>query len=185
MFNRILKAGSHLLDATVIPADIEYPADAKLLNRARQWLVDGIKRISKKFNLKNVRTYCKVAQLLYISYQKKRRKTKKVIRLMRGKLLRFVRRNMRQLEELLPGYGEKLTVTELEKLYRRLRVITTLYAQQLEMWKRKARSIGSRIVSLHLPHIRPMVRGKDGRERGIRAEGAVKLGGRIRVYGQA
>lgn len=161
---RIVKAGSHLLDATVIPANIEYPTDVKLLNRARKWLVAGIKRISKKLKLKNVRTYCRVARLAYISFQKKRRKTRKMIRLMRGKMLRFVRRNIKQLKELLSEHGEKLTATELEKLYAWLRVVATLYDQQLEMWKTNARSVGNRIVSLHLPHIRPIVRGKDGRD---------------------
>ena len=161
---KILKAGSHLLDATVIPANIEYPTDVKLLNRARQWLVVVIKKIGKKLNLKNVRTYCKVARLLYINFQKKRRKTKKTIMVMRGKMLRFVRRNIRQIEELLAIHKQKLSDLELKKkLYRHLDVIINLYAQQLEMWKKKALSVGNRIVSLHLPHIRPIVRGKDGR----------------------
>jgi hypothetical protein len=32
------------------------------------------------------------------------------------------------------------------------------------MWKQKSHQMKDRIVSLHLPHIRPMVRGKDGRD---------------------
>lgn len=159
---RILKRGSHLLDAAVIPANIEYPTDVKLLNRARTWLVVGIKRISKRLNLKNIRTYRRVARLLYTGFQKKRRKTRKTIRLMRGKMLRFVRRNIRQLEELLGGCGERMTEAELGKLCGKLLVVKALYAQQLEMWKTKARSTANRIVSLHLPRVRPIVRGKDG-----------------------
>jgi len=35
---KILRARDHMLDATVIPANIEYPTDVKLLHRCREWL---------------------------------------------------------------------------------------------------------------------------------------------------
>ena len=65
---------------------------------------------------------------------------------MRGKLLRYLRRNIGQLEKLLRGYGERLKDKERKVLEERLRTVK------------------DRIVSLHLPHIRPIVRGKDGRD---------------------
>lgn len=162
---KILKAGDHLLDGTVIPANLEFPTDAKLLNRCREWLVMVIGGLKKKLNMKEkIRTYCRVARLFFVDFQKKRRKTKAMIRLARGKMLRYVRRNLRQLEELLKQYGKRLTTKELETIHRRLEVIHAIYDQQWEMWKTRAKTVKDRIVSLHLPHIRPIVRGKEGKD---------------------
>ena len=83
---------------------------------------------------------------------------------MRGKLLRYLRRNIGQLEKLLRGYGERLKDKERKVLEERLRTVKTIYDQQRELWKTRARTVKDRIVSLHLPHIRPIVRGKDGRD---------------------
>jgi IS5 family transposase len=41
----IIRPGEHLLDATVVPANMEYPTDAKLLNRSREWVVKVIRLI--------------------------------------------------------------------------------------------------------------------------------------------
>jgi hypothetical protein len=161
---KILKVQEHLIDGTVIPANIEYPTDAKLLNRCREWLVMVIKGLRKKLNIcEKVRTYCRVARIFFINFHKKRKKTKAMIRLARAKMVRYVRRNIRQLEELLKKYGKKLSRDELEAIRKRLEVIWMVYAQQLEMWKKKTNMVKDRIVSLHLPHIRPVVRGKDGK----------------------
>jgi hypothetical protein len=162
---RIIKPGEHLLDATVIPVNIEYPTDTKLLNRARRWVVKVISVIRRRCNLKEkVRTYCRKAQAVYVGFQKKRKKTRAMIRLMRGKMLRYLRRNIRQLEDLLREHGRSLRNRERTFLRRRLAVVKTIYGQQREMWRTKARTVQDRIVSLHLPHIRPIVRGKDGKE---------------------
>ena len=48
------------------------------------------------------------------------------------------------------------------KNYKYLLIIKELYRQQLEMFQQKKHSISNRIVSIHQPHIRPMVRGKLG-----------------------
>src|SRR5690606_4651109 len=39
-------------------------------------------------------------------------------------------------------------------------VVRTLYDQQREMHSKRVHSIADRIVSIHQPHVRPMVRGK-------------------------
>ena len=162
---RMIKTEDHLLDATVVPANIEYPTDAKLLNRARQWVVKGIREIRRRCDVKGkVRTYCRKAQAVYLGFTKKRKKTKAMIRLMRGKLLRYLRRNVAQLEKLLQAHGERLKARERRFLEERLKTVKLIYEQQREMWKTKARTVAGRIVSLHLPYIRPIIRGKDGRD---------------------
>ena len=162
---QMVRRREHLLDATVVPANMEYPTDAKLLNRARQWVVKAIRVIRRRCDVKGkVRTYCRKAQAAYLGFQKKRKRTKAAVRLMRGKLLRYLRRNIGQLEKLLRGYGERLKDKERKVLEERLRTVKTIYDQQRELWKTRARTVKDRIVSLHLPHIRPIVRGKDGRD---------------------
>jgi hypothetical protein len=160
-----IKPGEHLLDATVFPSDITYPTDAGLLNKCRQWTVKVIRTVEKRFNLKEkVRTYRRKAQEAYLGFQKKRRKTKREINLMRGKLLRYLRRNIGQLEQLAAEYAGKLKAHEREFLKVRLETVKRIYAQQSELWRTKARRVKERIVSLHRPHIRPIVRGKAGRD---------------------
>ena len=159
-----IKPGEHLLDATVFPSDITFPTDAGLLNKCRQWVVKIIKLVEKRTGVKEkARTYCRKAQKAYLGFQKRRRKTKREINLMRAKLLRYLRRNIGQLEALLAEYAGELKAHEREFMKTRLKTVKRIYAQQLELWLTKARSVKGRIVSLHMPHIRPIVRGKAGR----------------------
>lgn len=54
-----------------------------------------------------------------------------------------------------------LAVYPLEKKdYKYLLVINTLYQQQKEMYDELKHTIEDRIVSIHQPHVRPIVRGK-------------------------
>ena len=167
-----IKPGEHLLDATVFPSDITYPTDTGLLNKCRQWTVKVIKAVEKRFNVKEkARTYCRKAQKAYLGFQKKRRKTKREINLMRGKLLRYLRRNIGQIDRLATEYAGKLKAHERKFLNVRLETVKRIYAQQQELWRTKARSVKERIVSLHMPHIRPIVRGKAGRDVEFGAKG--------------
>jgi len=160
-----IKPGEHLLDATVFPSDITFPTDAGLLNKCRQWTVKVVGKLETRFEVsKKARTYCRKAQKAYLGFQKRRRKTKREINLMRGKLLRYLRRNVGQLEVLLGGYADKLKAHEREFLKTRLETVKRIYEQQLELWRTKARSVKGWIVSLHMPHIRPIIRGKAGRD---------------------
>lgn len=162
---KIVKPKDHMLDATVVPANIEYPTDTKLVNRCREWLVKTIHVIRRTFNIKEkVRTYARTARKAYLNFQKKRKKTKKMVRKSQKTMLQFTRRNMAQLETLLKMWGKELTKKQREFIKERLTVVQEIYRQQWEMWKSKTHQVKDRIVSLHLPHIRPMVRGKDGRD---------------------
>lgn len=59
------------------------------------------------------------------------------------------------------------------KTYRDLLVIHELYHQQLQMWSERSHQMEDRIVSIHQPHIRPIVRGK--------AKARVEFGAKIAV----
>jgi IS5 family transposase len=47
-------------------------------------------------------------------------------------------------------------------LYKKLLVVSELYRQQRLMYKQVVHKVEDRIVSIHQPHIRPIVRGKAG-----------------------
>ncbi len=65
----------------------------------------------------------------------------------------------------------KFPLTPIQQKY--LFVVQTLYDQQKEMYDSKTHTIDHRIVSIHQPHIRPIVRGK--------AQAKVEFGSKIHV----
>jgi len=159
---KIIKAKGMLVDATVFPENIHYPTDAGLLNEARQWLVDEIKSIGGKIG-KKFRTYCRTARQEFLNFNKKKRKTKKDIKRIRKSMLQFVRRNVHQFDEVLTLAAEQGVVVA-QKVTERLTVVKELLAQQWHMHRENVKRIEDRIVSLHKPRVRPIKRGKAGKD---------------------
>jgi IS5 family transposase len=149
-------------DATVFESEITYPTDTGLLNKARLFCVKQIRRYSKIVG-KKFRTYCRVAQRAYVSFSKKRRKTKKQVRSMQKQLLQYLRRNIKQLSELTEqvfDLGHQIPSSILDTF----ETVKRIYLQQKEMYRERKHTVPSRIVSLHKPYIRPIVRGKSGKD---------------------
>lgn len=159
---KIIRGKGMLIDATVYPEAIRYPTDVGLLNRAREWLVDRIDEIGKKVG-KRPRTYKRKARQAYLSFSKKRGKTKKAVKTIKKALLQYVRRNLKQLDELIEIAADKGEVIG-TKVKKRLAIVRRIYEQQSEMYRDKKRRIKNRIVSLHKPEVRPIVRGKAGKK---------------------
>ncbi len=156
--NKLLKPKGLLIDATVCDSDITYPTDCGLLNKARQYCVAQIKELSKIVGTK-VRTYCRVAQQEYLNFIKRRQKTQQQIRQMQKSLLQYLRRNIRQMNELVEQALEKGHVVS-SKVLKKLEIVTKIYEQQQYMYENKVKTIESRIVSFHKSYIRPIVRNK-------------------------
>lgn len=97
------KAGKFILDATCTPADIQYPTDTRLLNEAREKLEEIIDILHKPKQgvRKKVRTYRQKAHESYIAFTKLRKPKPSVIHKMRGKFLRYVRRDLKIVEALV------------------------------------------------------------------------------------
>jgi hypothetical protein len=150
--------GKMIIDATVCPQDIAYPTDLNLLNDAREKseeLIDFL--YDPSLHGKRPRTYRRKARKLYLAEAQKKHSTTKAIRKANGKQLCFLRRNIGILHRLLEKYPV-LPFDEIQTKY--FQVIQTLFAQQWEMHSKHLRSIEHRIVSIHQPHVRPIVRGK-------------------------
>jgi hypothetical protein len=111
------------------------------------------------------RTYRKVARRDYLRYAKNRRPSQKLLRKSLRKQLSYVARNLGYLSEV----KDRLS----EKDQKQLQVIEVLYAQQKQMYEQGSKRVDDRIVSLHQPWVRPIVRGK--------AKAAVEFGAKIAV----
>jgi hypothetical protein len=150
--------GRVLFDATACPQDIAYPTDLGLLSEAReksQELIDVI--YQKALHFKKPRTYRKEARRQFLKIAQKKSKSRKEIRKGVGKQLRYLARNLKSIDKLL----DKCSIFPLESRQQKyLMVIHTLYQQQKKMFDAEEHSVDDRIVSIHQPHVRPIVRGK-------------------------
>jgi hypothetical protein len=150
--------GKIIFDATCCPQDIAYPTDLDLLSDAREKaeeLIDIAYRKSGQAN--KPRTYRKKARKLYLATAQKKNKSKKVIHRSVREQLQFLRRDIAIIDRLLDSCQcIPFKKQQLKYFY----VIQTLYDQQFEMYRKGVHSIEDRIVSIHQPHVRPIVRGK-------------------------
>ena len=147
--------GTLILDATCCPVNIRYPQDFSLLNEAREKLDQIISRICKSTGQKKPRTYCRVARSRYLDLAKKKKRRMQEIRQVIRFMLGCVRRNLKYLDNLV---NEFTCLNDKEAW--QVETIRKLYDQQKYMYDNKTNRVENRIVSLHMPFIRPIVRGK-------------------------
>jgi hypothetical protein len=163
--------GKVILDATACPQDIAYPTDLALLSNAREKSEELIDLLyDQELHGRKPRTYRKVARKRYLKTAQKKNKTRKEIRKAVGTQLGFLRRNLISINRLLDGYAE---IPLNPKEYKYFLVITALYEQQRHMYEARTHSVEDRIVSIHQPHVRPIVRGK--------AQAKVEFGAKIHI----
>lgn len=162
--------GRLIMDATVAPQDISYPTDLNLLSEAREILETLLDTVyGESTDQHKPRTYRKRARKEYLSVAQNRNPSKKLIRKAIKKQLQYVSRNIKLVNKYLDKLGVAGVLTAHQHNY--FLRINTLYEQQKEMHDEKKHSIDHRIVSIHQPHVRPIVRGK----RNARVEFGSKL----------
>jgi hypothetical protein len=154
--------GDLIVDATACPQDISYPTDLNLLNDAREQsekLTDILYSKVKVLDDQKAkpRTYREIARKEYLKVAQKKHKTNREIRNALRKQLSYLNRNIKYIHDLLK-YFKGIPFSPRE--YKYLLVIQTLYEQQKLMYDAKTHTAAHRIVSIHQPHVRPMVRGK-------------------------
>lgn len=153
-----LHKGQLIIDATACPQDIRFPTDLDLLSAAREKseeLIDVL--YCPDPHKSKPRTYREIARTVYLKTAQKKHKTKKEIRRAIRKQLQYLKRNIKNIKKLLEDYKQPPLDCH---QYKYLLVIQTLYDQQAEMYAEKKHTIEHRIVSIHQPHVRPIVRGK-------------------------
>jgi IS5 family transposase len=156
--------GQLIIDASVAPQDIQFPTDLNLLNKAREHTERLIDQLwQPESGKRKPRTYRKIARKEYLSLMKLKRKSHKKLRAGIRKQLGYVERNIRTIKSLLePELGKPLPFDKHElKLWW---VLQELVKQQRTMYNDLSNSHPDRIVNLKQPHVRPIVRGKAGRD---------------------
>lgn len=154
--------GDLIVDATACPQDISYPTDLNLLNDAREKSEKLIDILYAEIKLAGEeilkpRTYREIARKEYLKVAQKKHKTNKEIRHALRKQLSYLNRNIKYIHQLLNHFD---SIPLNKKEYKYLLVIQILYEQQKFMYDNRTHSIEHRIVSIHQPHVRPIVRGK-------------------------
>jgi len=163
--------GQLITDATACPQDIAYPTDLNLLNDARKKAEELVDILYKPhLHEEKPRTYRENARKDYLHTAQKKKKSKQEIRAACRKQLNYLKRDIHYIHTLLDSYP---VIPLNPRQYKYLLVIQTLYQQQLQMHKTKTHSIEHRIVSIHQPHVRPIVRGKTNAD--------VEFGSKIQV----
>lgn len=147
--------GTLAIDATCAPANIRYPQDVSLLNEAREKLEYMIYRMCKSYGMPLPRRYRRKARKDYLIFAKSRKHTAKQVRTAIRKQLSYVRRDIGYLEDYLScGYApDRKDIPVMLTIFK-------LHEQQEYMYKNRVHSVADRIVSIHQPWLRPIVRGK-------------------------
>lgn len=148
-----------LVDATCYESYIAYPTDAKLLWKGCTDVWNAINMLRKKAGLRRSRavSYDKIKKY-YLSIAKRRKTSRKQNKKLCKTLLKFLDRLMKELNSLTERYGKQHISNQ---MITRLNVIETMKEQQWSLYFGKESKIPNRIVSLHKPYIRPIVRGKE------------------------
>jgi transposase, IS5 family len=169
--------GKLIVDATVVEQAIRYPTDLSLLNEAREIseaIIDTLHPLSEM--KKKVRTYRRNARRDYLALVKQRRPGIRKRRKAIGQQLRYLKRNLCHIEEMLdmlPGLDIPLPCKQLRQYW----IIRHLYDQQKQMFDSRTRRCDNRIVSIHQPHVRPIIRGKQNKAVEFGAKLGVSLSG--------
>jgi hypothetical protein len=162
--------GTLTLDATCAPQGIRYPTDVSLLNEARELLEKMVTAGYKAGGWdEKPRTYRRTARKDYLRFARNRKPSIKQIRKVLRQQLGYVGRDIRYIKELLERNPQALP----EPMLERFETLKQLFEQQNEMYQDKKHRVDNRIVSIHQPWVRPIVRGK--------ANASVEFGAKVEV----
>jgi hypothetical protein len=159
--------GTLLMDATVAPQNVTFPTDLKVLNSAREKSEEIIDKLYNRetHKVEKPRTYRRIARKDFLLTAKKKNKSSKELTETNAKQLRYLKRNIGHIEELLLMYENDIRKTPLkENLIAYYATIKKVYEQQKYMLDNGVHSVEDRIVNIHQPHVRPIVRGKEGKK---------------------
>lgn len=151
--------GSISIDASVIPVNITYPTDIKLLNTTREKteeLIDILHKESSK--AVKPRTYRVNARIDYLKYAKRKKlkinERRSGVRIQ----LQYIKRNINTITTYLKEGKYQLN----DKQDKVFNTIKNIYDQHYTMWETNTSRVEHRIVSFNQNHIRGIVRGKTG-----------------------
>jgi hypothetical protein len=158
------------VDATCANAEVKYPTDLDLLEDASKFLARlnlEISRITKESVLTLNRFRIRE---VYLGVIKRKHKGKKLIDTAKRKILHWLHVDILKLTDKLDsGTFSRLNRTK----QRTLLAIYKMWTQQNTMFHTGVHTCSDRIISIHQPHLRPIIRGK--------AKAKVEFGAKIGV----
>ena len=150
--------GVVMSDATCYESHLRFPTDEKLLWESIEWLYRMIVSLSKSIKQRRPRSKYDDIKQRYQNFARKRKKTQKKKKKLRGSLIYLLDKLNSQLTVIENKYREHL---ELDGAYHKRRnIIKTILVQQKQMHK-TGKPVPERIVSIDKHYVRPIVRGKE------------------------
>lgn len=160
-------------DATCADAEVRYPTDIDLIEDGSRYIdrmtdkVCGIKKIRKPTGIERKRI-----RAIYLNVIKRKHKGAKLIKDAITRMLPLLYRDILTLLNLI-GVDDETYGRFNRTQKRTIQAVIDMYHQQETMLRLGTHSCENRIVSIHQPHVRPIVRGK--------AKAKVEFGAKIGV----
>ena len=165
-----------LEDATCYEVYVRFPTDVKLLWESCEWLWSKkIPEIYKKNKLKSPRSKFKEQKNKHLVYSKLRKKSHRKTKARRRVTLQLLWKGITEFQRIL---NQTKAIDLGPKDAQIFKTIKVIYQQQKHHFDNPKAKIPDRIVSIHKPYIRPIVRGKENKpvEFGIKVHKA-QVGG--------
>lgn len=160
-------------DATCADAEIRYPTDIDLIEDGSRYID---RMIDKACGIRKVRkpsaTGRSRIRAIYLNVIKRRHKGARLIKEALGRMLPLLYRDILTLINLI-GVDDETYGRFNSTQKRTIQAVIDMYHQQEEMLRLGIHTCENRIVSIHQPHVRPIVRGK--------AKAKVEFGAKIGV----
>ena len=156
----VTNQGKLIIDASVAPQDIKFPTDLDILNGCREKtevIIDELYQFEQ--GKRKPRTYRVKARKDYLATVRKRKKSTKVLRKAIRKQLNYVNRNIKTIHSLMDTNVQPISAKSMRTFW----IVQEIYRQQKQMYDNRCHQIDNRIVSVLQPYVRPIVRGKSGK----------------------
>lgn len=146
-----------MMDATCVESHLRYPTAVKLLWESCTKVYELIQWLRQRLKLRTSRSNYPKHEQSFLNYQRSRKKTKRQEKKLRKQLLKYLLRLLQGFDKLVGKHG-----CTIKRKHRKLiATIEKVYEQQHELSYGNPQNVTDRIVSLHKPYIRPIVRGKE------------------------
>ena len=150
-----------LMDATCYESYVRFPTDVKLLWESTSYLYERLLfKSCQALSIKRPRSKYREQKQKQLSYSRLRRKSYKLGQKRKRSLLYLLEKGLGHLQAVLHEHPEyKLE----RKEYRYLKTIKQVFRQQHYLFTTPGAKLPDRIISLHKPYLRPIVRGKENK----------------------
>lgn len=151
-----------LMDATCYESYIRFPTDVKLLWECCEWVFeDMLFDVCSELGIIRPRSKFREQRMVQMAYSRKRKNSFKETLKRRKALVYLLGKGIGQLQDTLDKYrGAGLDLKD----FARLSVIKKVHVQQKYLLHNPPSELKDRIVSLHKPYLRPIVRGKENKK---------------------